>query len=170
MIMLIIIIVVMTITVCKAVHVDLPNLGQHMNDCTCRSWSPALCVRLWKSADRICCCMIFSMVTAQKRTELGNAALYLRSLLSPLADTVVCTTVQVSHSSEEVLALKKEIARCQVEADKLRTAISMNKVCCCTHSWTRSIYPRGSLLPPSPSLAQMPPQSLQGRILDLATL
>ena len=35
---------------------------------------------------------------------------------------------QASHSSEEVLALKKEIARCQVEADKLRTAIALNKV------------------------------------------
>ncbi|KAL3158235.1 hypothetical protein ABBQ38_010487 [Trebouxia sp. C0009 RCD-2024] len=33
----------------------------------------------------------------------------------------------VSHSSEEVLALKKEIARCQAEGDKLRTAISLNK-------------------------------------------
>ena len=42
--------------------------------------------------------------------------------------TVLGETVQVSHSSEEVLALKKEIARCQVEADKLRTAISLNKV------------------------------------------
>lgn len=38
-------------------------------------------------------------------------------------------TLQASHSSEEVLALKKEIARCQVEADKLRTAITLNKVC-----------------------------------------
>ena len=50
-----------------------------------------------------------------------------------LLATVVCSVlgeiVQVSHSSEEVLALKKEIARCQVEADKLRTAISLNKVC-----------------------------------------
>lgn len=37
--------------------------------------------------------------------------------------------MQASHSSEEVLALKKEIARCLVEADKLRTAIALNKVC-----------------------------------------
>ena len=43
--------------------------------------------------------------------------------------SVLVGTAQVSHSSEEVLALKKEIARCQVEADKLRTAISLNKVC-----------------------------------------
>lgn len=90
-------------------------------------------------------------------TEPRNAAPYLRSLLSPFADGVSGTTVQVSHSSEEVLALKKEIARCQVEADKLRTAISMNKVCCCTHSWTRSLYPRGSLPPLLPSLAQLAP-------------
>ncbi|DBB17910.1 TPA: hypothetical protein ACH3X3_002922 [Trebouxia sp. C0006] len=33
----------------------------------------------------------------------------------------------VSHSSEEVLQLKKEIARCQVEAEKMRTAIALNK-------------------------------------------
>ena len=38
------------------------------------------------------------------------------------------TVLQVSHSSEEVLHLKKEIARCQVEADKMRTAIALNKV------------------------------------------
>ena len=41
-----------------------------------------------------------------------------------------CSVVQVSHSSEEVLALKKDIARCQAEADKLRTAIALNKVSC----------------------------------------
>ncbi len=35
----------------------------------------------------------------------------------------------MSHSSEEVLQLKKEIARCQVEAEKMRIAIAQNKVC-----------------------------------------
>lgn len=40
----------------------------------------------------------------------------------------VGAALQVSHSSEEVLQLKKEIARCQVEAEKMRTAIALNKV------------------------------------------
>ena len=40
----------------------------------------------------------------------------------------VGAALQVSHSSEEVLQLKKEIARCQVEAEKMRTVIALNKV------------------------------------------
>lgn len=71
------------------------------------------------------------MVAAHSALNLGMQHFISDLLLSPFADSVFGTTVQVSHSSEEVLALKKEIARCQVEADKLRTAISLNKVCCC---------------------------------------
>lgn len=75
-----------------------------------------------------------------------------------LLATVVCSILgellQVSHSSEEVLALKKEIARCQVEADKLRTAISLNKVCSSSRRCKRpsQILPcrRPSNIPPPP--------------------
>lgn len=49
--------------------------------------------------------------------------------MSKLLDKIIWTALQVSHSSEEVLQLKKEIARCQVEAEKMRTAIAQNKVC-----------------------------------------
>ena len=83
-----------------------------------------------------------------------------------LLATVVCSILgeilQVSHSCEEVLALKKEIARCQVEADKLRTAISLNKVCSSSQRCKRpsQILPcrrPSNIPPPPPPFLMLPP-------------
>ena len=72
-----------------------------------------------------------------------------------IACSVLGKIVQVSHSSEEVLALKKEIARCQVEADKLRTAISLNKVC--SGIYAANALPQSLMDNPVPAPPPPPP-------------
>ena len=61
--------------------------------------------------------------------DAGNHALVQAEALEQCVQLYVAW-LQVSHTSEELLAMKKYISKSQTEADRLRDEIAHNKVGC----------------------------------------